>query len=623
MKSPGNTPNDPGRSAGSPSSAAPTSTWPKWMIALCLAGHVWATCRALPPSTVWDCPVLAYHDYALHAHRAHVFREAFRGSGDTWGCDPAVCGGTVMQPTREVGSAIYEIIALILPGMKTGRLVTAIAWCAVLIAPLLLFGAARLLAFDSEQTAWGLLVGTGFLWLAPSHWAMLYFGMIAFLLASFLCLLVLAACDRFLRRPTTAGYLGVVTVASLLFFVHPFGPVAIAPGLVWLIARASDASWRWRVALLAVPLPVAAVNAVWLIPVLKGLHAPPPPWMTEPNLALPIWNWSSWGDFLANVRPELLVGLATVLVASGIGLATLVKRQPRVTIAALGITLVFTLGLFFCGSFWSVTRILQPVRFVAVFLNLSALLMGCTIVGLSRGLRFPWFLRAAAYVITGGILVTLVQFFGQRLASPQDVVDLIAFIQNRTVDGDRLLLDAAPPYPQLGLGLPAITHREIISTVFPDFSDPVQFTVDGLFGSTAENASRERVKEVLARFNVNWVIVRRDPWHEFFHKLTGGPGEAIGPYEAFKLGAEHSRFLVGSGEVQASINRLELRQVSSPQDYVVLRYRYHPGWVCDAPASIEPFPTPDKSGGLILVRHPSATTVLRFDPARALRTPWP
>jgi hypothetical protein len=209
------------------------------------------------------------------------------------------------------------------------------------------------------------------------------------------------------------------------------------------------------------------------------------------------------------------------------------------------------------------------------------------------------------------------------LISPPDAVDLIAFIQNRTVDGDRLLLEAAPPYPQLGLGLPAITHREIISTVFPDLFDPIQFTVNGLFGHRAEEVSIDQCKEVLARFNVNWVIVRNDPWHEFFRKLSGGPGEAIGPYEAFKLGADHSRFLVGSGEVQASINRLELRNVSSPQDYVVLRYRYHPGWVCDGPAAVESFPAADKSGGLILVRHPSSTTVLRFDPARALYAPWP
>ena len=97
----------------------------------------------------------------------------------------------------------------------------------------------------------------------------------------------------------------------------------------------------------------------------------------------------------------------------------------------------------------------------------------------------------------------------------------------------------------------------------------------------------------------------------------------MGPYAAFAAGRDHSRFLIGSGEVHASVNRLELRDVKCPEDYVVLRYRYYPGWVCNAPSTIEAFPTPDNSGGLLLVRHPSPTTVLRFDPARALHTPWP
>jgi hypothetical protein len=119
------------------------------------------------------------------------------------------------------------------------------------------------------------------------------------------------------------------------------------------------------------------------------------------------------------------------------------------------------------------------------------------------------------------------------------------------------------------------------------------------------------------------VIVRYPPWHEFFRTIAGGPGLAVGPYEAFHLGHDHSRFLVGTGDVIAGINHLELRNVRSPKAYVVIRYRYHPGWVCDGPSTIEPFPTPDESGGLLLIRHPAATTVLRFDPALALRAPWP
>ena len=204
-------------------------------------------------------------------------------------------------------------------------------------------------------------------------------------------------------------------------------------------------------------------------------------------------------------------------------------------------------------------------------------------------------------------------------------MELVEFVQQRTAEGDRVLLEAVPLYPWLGLALPAIGRREVISVAAPDRAmlDPIEFSTEKLFGRSLADSNLDQVREVLSRFNVNWVIVRNRPWQEFFRRLSGSSGEAIGPYEAFKLSDDRSRFLIGEGEVRAGINRLELRNVASRKDHVVLRYRFHPGWVCDAPASIECFPTPDTSGGLILVRHPAPTTVLRFDPARALSASWP
>jgi hypothetical protein len=432
--------------------------------------------------------------------------------------------------------------------------------------------------------------------------------------------------------------------SSLLFFVHPFGPVAIAPGLLWLIARAPGVRWPWRLATLLTFLPVAALNAFWLMPVLAGLRSPPLPWLTALNLRLPCWTWENAGDFFSWVGPELRVGIAVLLVTSGMGLVGIARRRSTVTMVAIALTLLVSLLLFLLGSFWAPTRILQPVRFSVVFLNLSALLTGGALAGITRHLRFPWFISLAANALLGGAIVVAIAFSGLRLTPPPDAVDLVVFIQHHTLPGDRILLEAARPYPWLGEGLPAITHREIISTVFPDVFDPIQFYTWTLFGRSIERSapqaqesiatwalsgrhietlSADQAREVIARFSVNWVIVRNRQWHEFFRRLTGGPGVAVGPYEAFAVSREHSRFLVGAGEVRASVNRLELRNVSSPKNYVVLRYRYHPGWVCDGPATIEPFATPDNSGGLLLIRHPSPTTVLRFDPARALHVPWP
>jgi hypothetical protein len=112
-------------------------------------------------------------------------------------------------------------------------------------------------------------------------------------------------------------------------------------------------------------------------------------------------------------------------------------------------------------------------------------------------------------------------------------------------------------------------------------------------------------------------------WDEFFRELTASEGIQVGRYRAFRISHDTSRFLVGSGDVSASVNRIELRKVQPADGCVVIQYRYHPGWVCDPPASLEPYPVPEHPAGLMLVRDPPANLVLRFDPLRAVRQPWP
>ena len=287
------------------------------------------------------------------------------------------------------------------------------------------------------------------------------------------------------------------------------------------------------------------------------------------------------------------------------GLVAIARRLSPVTVVALGLTLLVSLLLFLFASFCPLTRFLQPVRFVAVYLNLGALLTGCAIAGVSRGLRFPRFVSVAAYAIVCGVLVAAVAFFGQRLTPPQDAVALIDFIQHRTLENDRILLEAAWPYAQFGKILPAITHREVISTTFPDVDDPIEFHSYRLFGRSTESVHRSGSRGSGA--------VQRQlgdcPLPALARILPEDRGRtrpSAGPYEAFAVGGGHSRFLVGTGEVLAGVNRLELRNVGSPQDYVVIRYRYHPGWVCDGPSTIEPFPTPDDSGGLLPNPSPRA-----------------
>ena len=605
------------------SSPVGAGVWAKWAIGALLATHLLATCQVLPPTTIIHAPLLALGDYPVHTHRAHVYRESLRQDGKPWGYDPAVCGGLVMHPVQDIGSAPYQLLAALLPRVDSSRVVAAFAWAAIVAFPLLLALTGRMLRFDGEEIAWGLLLAMAVLWFAPPHRIMVEVGMIAFLLSSYLCLFVLAAYTRFLSRPSAWGYVGATAAGSLLFFVHPFGPVAIAPALLWLVLATPQCDWKWRLAAAASPLTIAALNAVWLLPFLLGLLTPPPPWMSTLQIEHPYWTWRDWSDVLSWFGPGLIAAHAAALTASGVVLFGVLRRRSANVAAGLALTLLTALLLFLLGSFWSVTRILQPVRFATVLWTALAMLGGVAIVALRSKLRIPRWGSASALILAASAIIAVFCRFAPSLANDAGATSLLEFIDTRTAPNERLLVEAAGPSHWFVQTLPAALHRELIGSAFPDHHDPVQFLPESLFGKSAETLTPAEARRWLADFGVNWVVARSPQWQEFFSELTGRAGAAVGPYRAFSISRDPSRFLVGAGELSARVNRIELRGVRAPQGYVVIRYRFHPGWTCDPPASVEQFPTPDDSGGLLLIRNPPSKTVLRFEPLLALRRPWP
>jgi hypothetical protein len=163
----------------------------------------------------------------------------------------------------------------------------------------------------------------------------------------------------------------------------------------------------------------------------------------------------------------------------------------------------------------------------------------------------------------------------------------------------------------------------VIGAAFPDHHDPLQFLPDRLFGKSPTTLAPAETRHWLADFGVNWVVAHSPTWQEYFARLSGLPGEPVGRYRAFHVREEPSKFLAGTGELTARINRIELRNVRAKEDYVVIRYRFHPAWTCAPPAAIEAFPTLERSGGLMLIRNPPDSLVVRFDPLLALQSTWP
>ena len=593
-----------------------------WILGALALVHAAATCRFLPPAEIAASPFLAAKDYAVHTHRVHAYREAFwQSTLPWWTYDPAVCAGKTRHPAQDSGTVPQSIVALAFPRVSAGKVVAWFSWLAILLLPCIFVAAGYALRFEIDEIAWGTVLVLAIFWFATPIVSFLRSGMIAFLLSSFLAVFVLTGYLRFFREPTLGGYAAATLAGSLLFLVHPLGPLIILPSLLFSVV-ASRLPWRWFIAAAASPLVIAGVNAFWLVPFLYGLQTPPPPWSTEVHLAMPYWVWNSNirpSDYLA---PHLLLAYLMIASASVLAWIGLARQHGWIPAIALGLALLLSLMLTLFGSSWSVTRVLQPIRFVGIACLILALVGGYLIALVQRTVKLPIWLRYGSQCVAVVVLVLAVFLFGPRLRQHPDAPLLINFMQERTDAGERLLVEAEGPNSSITMALPMVVGREVISSAFPDHPDPVQFNPERLFHRDFDSITQDEARASIERFGIDWVFVHSEHWRTFFQRLTKQAGEEVGGYRAFEISRHTSRFLLGSGEVVARIDRIEVFP-DGDADPIVLRYRYHPGWTCDGASSIESFAIPEDPSGFLLLRDPGDKVVLRFDPRLARRRAWP
>jgi hypothetical protein len=370
-------------------------------------------------------------------------------------------------------------------------------------------------------------------------------------------------------------------------------------------------------------LIIAAVNAFWLFRIPLSWQCPPVPWAElDTNLPTTAWTWGEWvvDKYFGVAAAAAHVAAMPVAV---IGLICIARRRSQVTALSLGLVFAWTLFLFAGGSFVPGARQLEPLRFVVALWTTIAILGGCCIAWLLAKCRIPRRVFVAGFYVAALALAVAFYFRGPSVHNGPDAARLVEFIESRTDKDDRLAIQAIGRFGRITQELPRVTQREVIGSTFPDNRDPFQFISSELFWKNVEESSVEETRQTLDRFGVNWVFVRTPDWYEFFCALTGSEGEQVGGYRAFEVSQETSRFLIGAGELDARINRIELRDVQPSDGCVVIRYRYHPGWVCDAPATVEQYPVPEHPAGLLMIRNPPTELVLRFDAYRALTVPWP
>jgi hypothetical protein len=582
--------------------------------------HMAATCYVIPPAVILRDTSLPSYDYPIHTHRVYLYREALWQSGLPWGYDPHLSAGVVVDPAQDPGKP-QQVLGVLLPFLNPGSVVALFAFMTLLLAPFPLLLALRHLKLPLGMQAWIMIAVLTGLWLMNGLlYDFMVFGIVAYLAAVFLSPWVMTSFLQLIELPNLGRYSRFSLGGALLFFMHGVGPVALVVPIAFYTLWARPLAIRWRVAIMLTPVIMAAINAFWCVPWLLALQMPRPPWLPVPvQLLLKDFQFQSWAEsaaYFTMSRTAIYVVGVGAAVAGLVAMARAVGRHAAVAFGLAGFSCLF-LSVF--GSFIPVISHIQPLRMLipaTVFLGIP---VGVLIeVSLSKIAISSEITAVIVAVELAALSVAQGWLHSMPQTSASDT--LVGFVENHTSAEDRLLIQSVDHQAK---AMAMALRREVIGSTYPEINDPIQFKTDVVFGKPLHTWRPAELHNTLQRYGITFVFTRTDEAGSLLANTLSTPGESLGLYRVFPVLPSTGRFLIGDGQVKATLNRLELSRVRPEGGLIVLRYRYHPAWRTATGQPVQRYPVPGELAGFIALRDPPTELRLEFSPWAMLWTPWP
>ena len=136
-----------------------------------------------------------------------------------------------------------------------------------------------------------------------------------------------------------------------------------------------------------------------------------------------------------------------------------------------------------------------------------------------------------------------------------------------------------------------------------------------------EHISADEMRRYMDLYNVGWVMVFTDYSRNQIEERMKGflePYGRAGMFSVFRVLREPSYFIKGSGELRASLNRLELSHVTPENGEVVLSMHYLETFRSEPPRHIQRARIEGLPVGFIRILDPAEHMVLINDS----RIPW-
>lgn len=615
----------------------------RWLLACLLAANLLQGILSfrLPGDVVSDAPLYNV-DYAWIQYVCHTVRLYFADAHRVWGYDPYVLAGFPKDFVWD-NSLPVQLLCLLLPFAPVALVIKGCYLLAFLLPPWLGYRGMRNLAFREEECLLGALLVFTYQRIGIAR-MMLHVGVLSGYLALFLGFYLFSLLYALIGTESASAYRRLLVFAPLSLTVHKSMIVILGlPALLLVALHRKALDRRLLLRLTTIGLLTLAFNAFWLP---AFLHLLPdrivlpnaPFWLTDDP-----WGWI--GEYLGTrlaLEPGNLSGLWTltafknlVLLAAVFGLATCRQTARRRVLGAAAVTAGVLFLLTYYGSFWRVTRLLQPYRYVTL-LNLLLVIPATVglsyLVGLVRRRLGTAAARGALLLLVAGVLFlglvprgSLSAVYGPgcmetRLNAHETAI--IEWIREHTDRSARILVENSTAWDREGPGLayygkhfpallPLLTGRPLLGG-FPDVTLRHQFAnfqCGILFNRPIERIPFPEFKAYMDLYNVGWILawseetlryLERYPRY-FVHQVT------VDRFRFYRLERDADYFLKGRGRIRFDYNRLELEDVQAEDDEIVLAFHWMAPFRACPPAILERAQVLDDPVGFIRVRNPPAS----------------
>lgn len=574
-------------------------------------------------------------DYPYHIYQTE-FGRALQLEGRWSGYDPFFAAGYAGGLSSNLSARAALLFAYLLPASVSTASVYAVyvATCS-LLAPLSLWGLARVLKWPWPRGLFAILLGMALWWVGVAHWYHTA-GMVSFVLACYVApwyaAWTYALCDS--DAPAKpAALLGAGLVGGAGMWLHPLFciPAVLVFLSFFLVQRKGGNFISLLSRALVVAVPAVLLSLPWVLAIVRDSWqaAEGIPYQTAVGLKVFLNSIGFQASGQTGAWINLLVLLMCVmgLVFFRRGSGTALARVFALAGAGL-----LVLAVFAAAS--NTGALLQPNRLIVPAYLLLAISVACHAEAVFQWTRAdnPQ-MRTGILVVAGLLLAVFVgrewvrelQYslhgrHGQQppeiSAAPQLVAKLESWITNNTDAQSRILF-------QTSLGrihggghvagyLASATRREFLGGSYPGLAPQVSCWDKKCFGRPIDTMDQTYFRRTLETYNVGWIIAHSSELKHFLEAMPDIKLKAvIDGVSVYEVQSPRTYVFAGQGRVSGrDFNRIELKDVSGSA--LTLRYNWVPGLETVPPSRIEPYTWSSEFPPLIRILDPPPNFVLRM-----------